>query len=263
MKWPLLHEEKKLQDEIQELNPLIANSGITDLPVIYHHQLECMHHVLGSPNYSWFLAKDRVFIDIPKFYLETLVYCERVNLCSCLLQFLQARTFIWTPEYQDAFTNFIDMVNGKLGDPVDCKNLAVRIPGNKVFFTCKGWILLASNGYFMGSRLAASTSNYVQQERATPNYYLHQERETPSVYQASLTQRHGFWFISRIWMFWYPFAAEINHQFEDAKGVSIAGFISSWFIWRSAYLTGVVSWMNRFYVAVNWNSLNYEQLPTL
>ncbi|CAK9141786.1 unnamed protein product [Ilex paraguariensis] len=40
-------------------------------------------------------------------------------------------------------------------------------------------------------------------------------------------------------------------QSKDAKGVSLAGFIS-WFIWRSAYLTRVVSWRNRFYVAVNW-----------
>lgn len=103
------------------------------------------------------------------------------------LAFVPSAVSSGTPEYQDAFTNFIDMVNGKLGDPVDCKNLAVRIPGNKVFFTCKGWILLASNGYFMGSRLAASTSNYVQQVRATPNYYLHQERETPSVYQVDIS----------------------------------------------------------------------------
>ncbi|ONK75952.1 uncharacterized protein A4U43_C03F22290 [Asparagus officinalis] len=40
-------------------------------------------------------------------------------------------------------------------------------------------------------------------------------------------------------------------QSKDAKGLSMAGFIS-WFIWRSAYLTRVVSWRNRFYVAVNW-----------
>lgn len=38
---------------------------------------------------------------------------------------------------------------------------------------------------------------------------------------------------------------------QDAKGVSLAGFLS-WLIWRSAYLTRVVSWRNRFYVAVNW-----------
>ncbi|KAJ0983667.1 hypothetical protein J5N97_011922 [Dioscorea zingiberensis] len=38
---------------------------------------------------------------------------------------------------------------------------------------------------------------------------------------------------------------------QDAKGLSMAGFIS-WVIWRSAYLTRVVSWRNRFYVAVNW-----------
>ncbi|XP_068324188.1 internal alternative NAD(P)H-ubiquinone oxidoreductase A1, mitochondrial-like [Pyrus communis] len=40
-------------------------------------------------------------------------------------------------------------------------------------------------------------------------------------------------------------------QSKDAKGISLAGFLS-WFIWRSAYLTRVVSWRNRFYVAVNW-----------
>ncbi|TXG74407.1 hypothetical protein EZV62_002986 [Acer yangbiense] len=40
-------------------------------------------------------------------------------------------------------------------------------------------------------------------------------------------------------------------QSKDAKGVSMAGFVS-WFIWRSAYLTRVISWRNRFYVAVNW-----------
>lgn len=40
-------------------------------------------------------------------------------------------------------------------------------------------------------------------------------------------------------------------SWQDAKGVSLAGFVS-WFIWRSAYLTRVISWRNRFYVAVNW-----------
>ncbi|XP_022715959.1 internal alternative NAD(P)H-ubiquinone oxidoreductase A1, mitochondrial-like [Durio zibethinus] len=40
-------------------------------------------------------------------------------------------------------------------------------------------------------------------------------------------------------------------QSKDAKGISLAGFVS-WLIWRSAYLTRVVSWRNRFYVAVNW-----------
>ncbi|XP_057764594.1 internal alternative NAD(P)H-ubiquinone oxidoreductase A1, mitochondrial-like [Salvia miltiorrhiza] len=40
-------------------------------------------------------------------------------------------------------------------------------------------------------------------------------------------------------------------QSKNAKGLSLAGFIS-WFIWRSAYLTRVISWRNRFYVAVNW-----------
>ncbi|OVA13913.1 FAD-dependent pyridine nucleotide-disulfide oxidoreductase [Macleaya cordata] len=40
-------------------------------------------------------------------------------------------------------------------------------------------------------------------------------------------------------------------QSKYAKGISHAGFVS-WLIWRSAYLTRVVSWRNRFYVAVNW-----------
>ncbi|KMZ75479.1 NADH dehydrogenase [Zostera marina] len=40
-------------------------------------------------------------------------------------------------------------------------------------------------------------------------------------------------------------------QNKNEKGLSIAGFVS-WFIWRSAYLTRVVSWRNRFYVAINW-----------
>lgn len=38
---------------------------------------------------------------------------------------------------------------------------------------------------------------------------------------------------------------------KDARGISMAGF-ASWVMWRSAYLTRVVSWRNRFYVAVNW-----------
>ncbi|CAI5524602.1 unnamed protein product [Closterium sp. Naga37s-1] len=35
------------------------------------------------------------------------------------------------------------------------------------------------------------------------------------------------------------------------RHLSLAGF-ASWFIWRSAYLTRVISWRNRLYVAVNW-----------
>ncbi|CAN4128423.1 unnamed protein product [Withania somnifera] len=38
---------------------------------------------------------------------------------------------------------------------------------------------------------------------------------------------------------------------KAGKGLSLAGF-TSWLIWRSAYLTRVVSWRNRFYVAINW-----------
>ncbi|KAI7738429.1 hypothetical protein M8C21_015659, partial [Ambrosia artemisiifolia] len=40
-------------------------------------------------------------------------------------------------------------------------------------------------------------------------------------------------------------------QSKDAKGVSMAGFVS-WLIWRSAYLTRVLSWRNRLYVMINW-----------
>lgn len=40
-------------------------------------------------------------------------------------------------------------------------------------------------------------------------------------------------------------------QSKDAKGLSLKGF-PSWFIWRSAYLTRVISWRNRLYVAINW-----------
>ncbi|KAH7314698.1 hypothetical protein KP509_21G016500 [Ceratopteris richardii] len=40
-------------------------------------------------------------------------------------------------------------------------------------------------------------------------------------------------------------------QDKETKGYAWAGFLS-WIIWRSAYLTRVVSWRNRFYVAVNW-----------
>ncbi|KAI6705010.1 hypothetical protein NL676_007972 [Syzygium grande] len=42
-------------------------------------------------------------------------------------------------------------------------------------------------------------------------------------------------------------------QSKDANGISHAGFVS-WLVWRSAYLTRVVSWRNRFYVAVNWTT---------
>ncbi|XP_022148432.1 internal alternative NAD(P)H-ubiquinone oxidoreductase A1, mitochondrial-like [Momordica charantia] len=40
-------------------------------------------------------------------------------------------------------------------------------------------------------------------------------------------------------------------QSKEAKGIAMAGFLS-WFVWRSAYLTRVISWRNRLYVAVNW-----------
>ena len=38
---------------------------------------------------------------------------------------------------------------------------------------------------------------------------------------------------------------------QEGKGLSLAGF-TSWIIWRSAYLTRVLSWRNRLYVAINW-----------
>ncbi|GAB4824538.1 Internal alternative NAD(P)H-ubiquinone oxidoreductase A1, mitochondrial [Ancistrocladus abbreviatus] len=40
-------------------------------------------------------------------------------------------------------------------------------------------------------------------------------------------------------------------QSKEGRGLSLAGF-TSWFVWRSAYLTRVISWRNRFYVAINW-----------
>ncbi|KAJ7520783.1 hypothetical protein O6H91_19G022600 [Diphasiastrum complanatum] len=38
---------------------------------------------------------------------------------------------------------------------------------------------------------------------------------------------------------------------KQAKGITWGGFMS-WLVWRSAYLTRVISWHNRIYVAVNW-----------
>ncbi|KAJ4840973.1 tubulin alpha 1 [Turnera subulata] len=40
-------------------------------------------------------------------------------------------------------------------------------------------------------------------------------------------------------------------QSKEGRGISLAGFVS-WFVWRSAYLTRVISWRNRLYVAINW-----------
>ncbi|CAL0315624.1 unnamed protein product [Lupinus luteus] len=48
----------------------------------------------------------------------------------------------------------------------------------------------------------------------------------------------------------YKALVDLRHS-KEGKGLSLAGFIS-WFIWRSAYLTRVISWRNRFYVAINW-----------
>ncbi|XP_051125374.1 internal alternative NAD(P)H-ubiquinone oxidoreductase A1, mitochondrial-like [Andrographis paniculata] len=49
----------------------------------------------------------------------------------------------------------------------------------------------------------------------------------------------------------YKALVDLRESKEDSSGISMAGFIS-WFVWRSAYLTRVISWRNRFYVAVNW-----------
>ncbi|CAM6047802.1 unnamed protein product [Sphagnum compactum] len=38
---------------------------------------------------------------------------------------------------------------------------------------------------------------------------------------------------------------------NKSRGLSMKGFLS-WIVWRSAYLTRVISWRNRLYVAVNW-----------
>lgn len=43
----------------------------------------------------------------------------------------------------------------------------------------------------------------------------------------------------------------VGCSLQEAKGLALKGF-ASWFIWRSAYLTRVISWRNRFYVAINW-----------
>lgn len=48
----------------------------------------------------------------------------------------------------------------------------------------------------------------------------------------------------------YKALVDLRKSKED-RGISITGFVS-WLIWRSAYLTRVVSWRNRFYVAFNW-----------
>ncbi|KAK6917480.1 FAD/NAD(P)-binding domain [Dillenia turbinata] len=41
-------------------------------------------------------------------------------------------------------------------------------------------------------------------------------------------------------------------QSKDAKGLSVAGFLG-WLVWRSAYLSRVISWRNRFYVGLVWS----------
>ncbi|KAK7300933.1 hypothetical protein RJT34_11786 [Clitoria ternatea] len=50
----------------------------------------------------------------------------------------------------------------------------------------------------------------------------------------------------------YKALVDLRHG-KEGKGLSMAGFVS-WFIWRSAYLTRVVSWRNRIYVAINWTT---------
>lgn len=49
----------------------------------------------------------------------------------------------------------------------------------------------------------------------------------------------------------YKALVDLRASKDDKGGLSHAGFVS-WLMWRSAYLTRVVSWRNRFYVAVNW-----------
>lgn len=38
---------------------------------------------------------------------------------------------------------------------------------------------------------------------------------------------------------------------QSAPGISLKGFFS-FLVWRSAYLTRLISWRNRLYVMVNW-----------
>lgn len=59
------------------------------------------------------------------------------------------------------------------------------------------------------------------------------------------------WFLWNSWSNETFVHVQYMYNVQDERGLSLAGFIS-WLIWRSAYLTRVVSWRNRFYVAVNW-----------
>lgn len=56
-----------------------------------------------------------------------------------------------------------------------------------------------------------------------------------------------FWCIKNL----YVYSLIDSYLLQEEKGLSLAGFLS-WFVWRSAYLTRVISWRNRFYVAINW-----------
>lgn len=49
----------------------------------------------------------------------------------------------------------------------------------------------------------------------------------------------------------YKALIDLRQGNEGKMSLRLAGFLS-WLVWRSAYLTRVVSWRNRFYVAVNW-----------
>ncbi|BBN13407.1 NADH:quinone reductase (non-electrogenic) [Marchantia polymorpha subsp. ruderalis] len=51
----------------------------------------------------------------------------------------------------------------------------------------------------------------------------------------------------------YKALVDLRDTKKASKGVSMAGFLS-WIVWRSAYLTRVVSWRNRIYVALNWTT---------
>ncbi|KAL3690754.1 hypothetical protein R1sor_004405 [Riccia sorocarpa] len=51
----------------------------------------------------------------------------------------------------------------------------------------------------------------------------------------------------------YKALLDLRSDGKQQRGISWAGFFS-WLVWRSAYLTRVISWRNRVYVAVNWTT---------
>jgi len=74
-------------------------------------------------------------------------------------------------------------------------------------------------------------------------------------YKALVDLRQGkVMFIIPVTLFLVLQKLRVSHLLwllQEAKGLALAGFLS-FFIWRSAYITRVVSWRNRFYVFVNW-----------